>query len=108
MKSLAKLLALAFALSLSFAITVANSAWAGGDAGLDDHPEDEGPYFFGFVKDTARKAIRDAKVTAESQRPAVHRRPHQRGWFLSHPRVRQRYSAEQRDHLLRQRGLQAN
>lgn len=82
MKSFAKLLALAFALGLSFAMTVSNSTWAGGEAGLDDHSEEEGPYFFGFVKDTARKAIRDAKVTAESKgRPSIVARTNAAGFY---------------------------
>jgi hypothetical protein len=40
-------------------------AWAGGDmGGPDDHHEDEGPTFFGFVKDARGAPIPDAKVTA--------------------------------------------
>ena len=78
MKFLARLLALAFAVTLTLSI----SAWAGGEAGLDDHPQDEGPYFFGFVKDTARKAIRDAKVTAEIKgRPSVVARTNAAGFY---------------------------
>jgi len=41
------------------------SAWGGGDSfGPDDHSPDEGPAYFGFVKDAAGKPIRDAKVSA--------------------------------------------
>jgi hypothetical protein len=43
-----------------------NSAWGGGDADDHDHADD-GLRFFGFVKDTAGRTIRDAKVTAEIQ-----------------------------------------
>ena len=40
--------------------------WPGGsgDEGPDDH-QDNGPSYFGFVKDASGKAIPDAKVTAE-------------------------------------------
>ena len=82
MNSLLKLVVIAFAFSLTFAMTASNSAWAGGDAGLDDHPEDEGPYYFGFVKDSARKAIRDAKVMAEIKgRPSIVARTNAAGFY---------------------------
>ena len=77
MKSLAIALALAIACTLTFTF----AAWAGGEA-LDDHPQDEGPYYFGFVKDTARKAIRDAKVTAEIKgRPTIVARTNAAGFY---------------------------
>jgi hypothetical protein len=49
------------------AITCALSiaVWAGG-AGFgddDDNSEEEGPSYFGFVRDTSRATIPDAKVT---------------------------------------------
>ena len=82
MKSLVTLLAVAFALTLPITMTASNHAWAGGEAGLDDHPEDEGPYFFGFVKDAARKAIGDAKVTAEVKgRPSIVARTNAAGFY---------------------------
>ena len=38
---------------------------AGGDGfGPDDHPADEGPAYFGFVKDERGAPVRDAKVSA--------------------------------------------
>jgi hypothetical protein len=39
--------------------------WAGGSGfgDDDDHGEDEGPSYFGFVKDTGGNTIPDAKVT---------------------------------------------
>lgn len=40
------------------------SAWAGGEMGDGDKGADEGPHFFGFVKDDAGKPIPDAKVSA--------------------------------------------
>jgi hypothetical protein len=39
-------------------------AWGGGEMGDGDKKADEGPHFFGFVKDDAGKPIPDAKVTA--------------------------------------------
>lgn len=44
---------------------LSTAAWAGG-AGFgddDDHSEDEGPSYFGFVKDTNGATVPDAKVT---------------------------------------------
>ena len=53
-------------------LALASTAWAGGEGGPDDHVHDDGPNFFGFVKDTAGKTIRDAKVTADiKSRPSV-------------------------------------
>ena len=58
-------------------------AWAGGsDEGPDAHV-DEGPSFFGFVRDTSGKAIPDAKVTAEIKgRGAVIARTNSTGVYL--------------------------
>jgi hypothetical protein len=51
-------------LALAMAVALPD-AWAGGDlGGPDDHHEDEGPSFFGFVKDARGAPIPDAKVTA--------------------------------------------
>ena len=56
-ESLLSSIALALALSLP-------DAWAGGDMGdVDDH-HDDGPSYFGFVKDGRGAPIADAKVTA--------------------------------------------
>ena len=53
------------ALALSFSLCIWAPAWAGGELGdARDHVH-EGLSIFGFVKDTAGKAIRDAKVTAD-------------------------------------------
>ena len=82
MKFLVKLVALTLVFALTFTMTGSNSAWAGGEAGLDDHPEDDGPYYFGFVKDSSRKAIRDAKVTAEMKgRPSIVARTNAAGFY---------------------------
>jgi|SRR5689334_417186 len=41
------------------------SAWAGGDlVGADENPEDQGPSYFGFVRDARGAPVPDAKVTA--------------------------------------------
>jgi hypothetical protein len=47
-------------------LAIFGAAWAGGsdDEGPDAH-QDNGPAYFGFVKDESGKAIPDAKVTAE-------------------------------------------
>ena len=53
-------------------LVLSTAAWAGGEAGPDDHDHDDGPNYFGFVKDTAGKTIRDAKVTADIKgRPSI-------------------------------------
>jgi hypothetical protein len=39
-------------------------AWAGGEMGDGDKKGDEGPHFFGFVRDEAGKPLVDAKVSA--------------------------------------------
>jgi hypothetical protein len=54
-------LALVISLSLYFPAAV----WAGGSSDEPDIHEDNGPTYFGFVKDTSGKAIGDAKVTAD-------------------------------------------
>jgi hypothetical protein len=54
------------ALGICFAASTA--LWAGG-SGFDDeheHSEDEGPVFFGFVKDTRGAAVADAKVAVST------------------------------------------
>ena len=49
----------------SFAAFVSLGAWAGGGSfgEPDDHSPDEGPSYFGFVKDERGVPVRDAKVT---------------------------------------------
>jgi hypothetical protein len=53
-------------LAALFACTPLPGAWAGGGSfgDPDDHAHDEGPGYFGFVKDERGVPIRDAKVTA--------------------------------------------
>lgn len=52
--------------ALGLMLTNSTPVWPGGsgDEGPDDH-QDNGPSYFGFVKDTGGKIIPDAKVTAE-------------------------------------------
>ena len=56
----------AMALALGLMLAVSIPVWPGGsgDEGPDDH-QDNGPSYFGFVKDTNGKIVPDAKVTAE-------------------------------------------
>jgi len=44
---------------------LSSALWAGGSGfgDDDDHAEDEGPAYFGFVKDTSGSSVADAKVT---------------------------------------------
>jgi len=51
---------------LALALTGAGSlAWAGGELGMpDDNHDDEGPSYFGFVKDARGNPVPDAKVSA--------------------------------------------
>jgi len=50
---------------LAFFALGAPGAWAGGDfGGPDEQVEDQGPSYFGFVRDARGAPISDAKVTA--------------------------------------------
>ncbi len=52
-------------LALGITCAVSTALWAGG-SGFgedDDHSEEEGPAYFGFVKDTNGATVADAKVT---------------------------------------------
>jgi hypothetical protein len=53
-------------MALGLLSLTAAPVWPGGsnDEGPDDH-QDNGPSYFGFVKDSSGKIITDAKVTAE-------------------------------------------
>lgn len=53
------------ALAIGICFVLSTALWAGG-SGFDDdheHEEDEGPAFFGFVKDTRGAAVADARVS---------------------------------------------
>ncbi len=60
-----RLLGLLVCLGLSIAVA-GPGAWAGGSSfgDPDEHSPDEGPAYWGFVKDTAGKPVVDAKVSA--------------------------------------------
>lgn len=61
-KCLQTCLAIAAAAALAGAISA--PVWAGGSSfGDDDEEADEGPAYFGFVRDTGGNSIPDAKVT---------------------------------------------
>src|SRR5262245_46255254 len=54
-----------FASLVLLTVWIVPEAWSGGDSfGPDDHSPDEGPAYFGFVKDARGTPIRDAKVSA--------------------------------------------
>lgn len=50
---------------LAMVLLLPVAAWAGGSDDQPDVHEDNGPTYFGFVKDTSGRAIGDAKVTAD-------------------------------------------
>lgn len=53
-----------FAVTIGLMVLFSTPVWPGGsDEGPDAH-HDDGPTYFGFVKDTSGKTIPDAKVTA--------------------------------------------
>ncbi|HEY6259829.1 MAG TPA: carboxypeptidase-like regulatory domain-containing protein [Xanthobacteraceae bacterium] len=55
---------LAIAAAVTLAGAIAAPVWAGGSSfGDDDEEADEGPAYFGFVRDTGGNSISDAKVT---------------------------------------------
>jgi hypothetical protein len=66
MKLAIKRIGLAAGIALGLMLTTSTPVRPGGsgDEGPDDH-QDNGPSYFGFVKDAAGKIIPDAKVTAE-------------------------------------------
>ena len=45
-------------------LLIAACAWAGGEMGDGDKKGDEGPHFFGFVRDEGGRPLADAKVSA--------------------------------------------
>jgi hypothetical protein len=53
------------AIALACLVLGACPAWAGGENAdlMDEHSEDEGPPYFGFVRDTRGNPLRDAKVS---------------------------------------------
>jgi hypothetical protein len=70
------------AIAIGLTLTISTSARPGGDdSGLQD-PHDDGPFYFGFVKDANGKFVPDAKVTAEIKgRGAVIARSNAMGFY---------------------------
>jgi hypothetical protein len=52
-------------LAAGLLLALAGPVWPGGSSDEPDVHEDNGPSYFGFVKETGGKAIPDAKVTAD-------------------------------------------
>jgi len=54
-----------FPIALACVVLGASSAWAGGENAdlMDEHSEDEGPPYFGFVRDVRGNPLKDAKVS---------------------------------------------
>jgi hypothetical protein len=50
---------------VGFSLATSTFVWPGGEADDHDHSDDDGPRFFGFVKDGSGRIVSDAKVTAE-------------------------------------------
>jgi hypothetical protein len=66
MKFLAARFRCALAIAIGLMLLTFAPVWPGGsDDEAPDAHQDNGPNYFGFVKDTAGKVIPDAKVTAE-------------------------------------------
>ena len=53
------------AAALGLIVAVYSSVWPGGSADEEPHDHDDGPRYYGFVKDANGKIVPDAKVTAD-------------------------------------------
>jgi hypothetical protein len=51
--------------ALGLTLTMSTPARSGGSSDEEPHDHDDGPRYFGFVKDASGKIVPDAKVTAE-------------------------------------------
>jgi hypothetical protein len=66
MKSIASSLGRAILGTILCLVTMSSPGWGGGsDDEAPDAHQDNGPSYFGFVKDQSGKPVADAKVTAE-------------------------------------------
>jgi hypothetical protein len=65
MKSVSGRIPLLVGLALSLSLCTGTPGWPGGEADSPDHSHDDGPNYYGFVKDTSGRVIPDAKVTAD-------------------------------------------
>ena len=52
-------------IALGLTLTMSTPARSGGSSDEEPHDHDDGPRYFGFVKDASGKIVPDAKVTAE-------------------------------------------
>ena len=52
--------------ALGLTLTMSTPARSGGSSDEEPHDHDDGPRYFGFVKDASGKIVPDAKVTAEN------------------------------------------
>jgi hypothetical protein len=52
-------------IALGLTLTMSTPAWSGGSSDEEPHDHDDGPRYFGFVKDSNGRIVPDAKVTAE-------------------------------------------
>jgi len=51
--------------ALGLILALCSPAWPGGSSDEEPHDHDDGPRYFGFVKDAGGKVVPDAKVMAE-------------------------------------------
>ena len=58
-------LGFAAAATLGLILAIYGAAWPGGSSEDEPHDHDDGPRYFGFVKDANGRIVPDAKVTAE-------------------------------------------
>ena len=65
MKLAFRRLGFAGAATVSLILALYGPAWSGGSSEEEPHDHDDGPRYFGFVKDASGKIVPDAKVTAE-------------------------------------------
>src|SRR5262245_1130018 len=65
MKLACRCLGFAAAPALGLILALNSPAWPGGSGDEDSQDHDDGPRYFGFVKDAGGKIVPDAKVTAE-------------------------------------------
>ena len=52
-------------IALGLTLTMSTPVRSGGSSDEEPHDQDDGPRYFGFVKDASGKIVPDAKVTAE-------------------------------------------
>ena len=68
MKLALRRLDFAAAAGLGLILALYSPVWPGGSSDEEPHDHDDGPRYFGFVKDASGKIVPDAKVTADDKR----------------------------------------